>query len=87
MNNQTNAELDRTLREDFCPLLREILEDGLKQNSTMLFSKKIDLWRLIELTTPTTGRLHEAKMKSQVNLPSPIDWIEKFNSFIYQLLK
>ena len=68
-------------------MLCELLEDGLRDNSNTLFSKKIDLWRLIELTIPTTGRLNEAKTKSQVGLPTTIDWSEKFNSFIYQLLK
>ncbi|CAF1261930.1 unnamed protein product [Rotaria sordida] len=86
LNNQTNSELDRILRQDLCSLLREILDDGLRQYSGSLFSKKINLWRLIELTTPTTNRFNEAKMKAQVDIPSTIDWIEKFNSFIYHLL-
>ena len=87
LNNQTNPELDRTLRQDFCPLLREVLEDGIRPYSGSLFSKKNNLWRLIESTTPTTGRFNEAKTKAQTGLPSNADWIEKFNSFIYHLLK
>ncbi|CAF1355167.1 unnamed protein product [Adineta steineri] len=86
LNNITNRELDRTLRQDLCPLLREVLEDGLRQYSGSLFSKKVNLWRLIDLTTPTTGRLNEAKTKAQLGLPSTADWIEKFNAFIYHLL-
>ncbi len=79
--------MDRTLRQDLCPLLREVLEDGLRQYSGSLFSKKINLWRLIDLTTPTTGRFNEAKIKAQLGLSSTADWIEKFNAFIYHLLK
>ena len=70
-----------------CPLLREVLEDGLRQYGGSLFSKKMNLWRLIDLTTPTTGRIHEAKTKAQLGLSSTVDWIEKFNAFIYHLLK
>ncbi|CAF1659322.1 unnamed protein product, partial [Adineta ricciae] len=40
LNNQTNPELDRILRFDFCPLLRAVLEDGLRQHSGSLFSRK-----------------------------------------------
>lgn len=87
MNNTTNRELDRTLKNDLCPILREVLEDGLRQYSGSLFSRKINLWRLIDLTTPSTGRFHEAKMKAQLGLSSTVDWSEKFNAFIYQLLK
>jgi len=87
LNNLINHELDRTLRQELCSLLREILEDGLRQNSSSIFSKKINLWRLIDLTTPTIGRFNEAKIKAQVGLSSTVDYIEKFNSFIYQLLK
>ncbi|CAF1278856.1 unnamed protein product [Adineta steineri] len=86
LNNQTNPELDRTLRLDFCPLLREVLEDGLRQHAGSLFSRKVNLWRLIDLTTPATSRFNEIKMKVQLELSSNIDWIEKFNSFIYHLL-
>jgi len=81
-----NRELDRTLRQDLCPLLREVLEDGLRQYSGSLFTKKMNLWRLIDMTTPTTGRFHEAKTKAQLGLSSSADWIEKFNAFIYHLL-
>lgn len=87
LNNVTNRELDRTLRQDLCPLLREVLEDGLRQYSGSLFSKKVNLWRLIDLTTPTTGRYNEAKVKAQLGLSSTVDWTEKFNGFIYHLLK
>jgi hypothetical protein len=83
----TNRELDRTLRLDLCPLLREILEDGLRQHPGSLFSKKVNLWRLIELTTPTTGHFNEAKAKAQLGLSSTTDSTEKFNAFIYHLLK
>ncbi|CAF0865476.1 unnamed protein product [Adineta ricciae] len=86
LNNITNRELDRTLRQDLCPLLREVLEDGLRQYSGSLFSKKVNLWRLIDLTTPTTGRFNEAKLKAQLGLSSTADWTEKFNGFIYHLL-
>ncbi|UJR35550.1 hypothetical protein I4U23_028303 [Adineta vaga] len=86
LNNVANRELDRTLRQDLCPLLREVLEDGLRQYSGSLFSKKVNLWRLIDLTTPTTGRFNEAKTKAQLGLSSTVDWIEKFNGFIYHLL-
>ena len=87
MNNVTNDELDRTLRQDLCPLLREVLEDGLRQHAGSLFSKKVNLWRLIDLTTPNVGRFNEAKAKAQLGLPSTVDWMEKFNAFIYQLLE
>ncbi|CAF2375326.1 unnamed protein product [Rotaria sp. Silwood2] len=86
LNNQINYELDRILRQDLCSLLREILDDGLRQYSGSLFSKKMNLWRVIELLTPITSRFNEAKMKAQLDIPSTIDWIEKFNSFIYHLL-
>ncbi|CAF0759616.1 unnamed protein product [Rotaria sordida] len=86
LNNITNRELDRTLRQDLCPLLREVLEDGLRQYSGSLFSKKINLWRLIDFTTPKTGRFNDAKVKAQLGLSSTVDWIEKFNAFIYHLL-
>lgn len=87
LNNQTNLELDRILRQDLCTLIREILEDGLRQTTnSLLFSKKIHLWRLIDSITPSTGRLNEIKIKSQLGLPSTADPIDKFNSFIYQLL-
>lgn len=79
--------MDRTLRQDLCPLLREVLEDGLRQYGGSLFSKKMNLWRLIDLTTPTTGHFNEAKVKAQLGLSSAADWIEKFNAFIYHLLK
>jgi hypothetical protein len=87
LNNVANRELDRTLRQDLCPLLRELLEDGLRQYSGSIFSKKINLWRLIDISTPTIGRLNEAKTKAQLGLSSTADWIEKFNAFIYHLLK
>jgi hypothetical protein len=67
--------------------LREVLEDGLRQNGGNLFSKKVNLWRLIDLTTPATGRFNEAKLKAQLGLSSTVEWTEKFNAFIYQLLK
>ncbi|CAF0873906.1 unnamed protein product [Rotaria sp. Silwood1] len=86
LNNITNRELDRTLRQDLCPLLREVLEDGLRQYGGSLFSKKINLWRLIDFTTPKTGRFNDAKVKAQLGLSSTVDWIEKFNAFIYHLL-
>ncbi|CAF4553282.1 unnamed protein product [Rotaria sp. Silwood1] len=86
LNNQTNYELDRILRQDLCPLLRDILDDGLRPCSGSLFSKKNNLWRLVELTIPTTSRFNEAKIKAQVDLSFTMDWIEKFNSFIYHLL-
>ncbi|CAF2097617.1 unnamed protein product [Rotaria magnacalcarata] len=86
LNNLTNRELDRTLRLDLCPLLREVLEDGLRQYGGSLFSKKINLWRLIDFTTPKTGRFNDAKVKAQLGLSSTVDWIEKFNAFIYHLL-
>jgi hypothetical protein len=86
LNNIANRELDRTLRQDLCPLLREVLEDGLRQYGGSLFSKKINLWRLIDLTTPATGRFNEAKVKAQLGLSSTVDWVEKFNAFIYHLL-
>ncbi|UJR10407.1 hypothetical protein I4U23_014610 [Adineta vaga] len=86
LNNQTNPELDRILRLDFCPLIRAVLEDGLRQHSGSLFSRKVNLWRLIDLTTPSTSRFNEAKMKVQIESSANTDWVEKFNSFIYQLL-
>ena len=87
LNNVSHRELDRTLRQDLCSLLREVLEDGLRQNGGNLFSKKVNLWRLIDLTTPATGRFNEAKLKAQLGLSSTVEWTEKFNAFIYQLLK
>ncbi|CAF3474932.1 unnamed protein product [Rotaria socialis] len=86
LNNQTNYELDRTLRQDLCSLLRELLDDGLRQYSGSLFSKKMNLWRLIDLATSKLSQFNEAKMKAQADLPSTTDWIERFNSFIYHLL-
>lgn len=47
----------------------------------------MNLWRLIELTTPTIGPFHEAKTRAQIGLSKTVEWIELFNSFIYQLLK
>ncbi|CAF4879426.1 unnamed protein product, partial [Rotaria magnacalcarata] len=49
--------------------------------------KKMNLWRLIDLTTSKLSQFNEAKMKAQADLLSTTDWSERFNSFIYHLLK
>ncbi|CAF0741362.1 unnamed protein product [Didymodactylos carnosus] len=89
LNNNSNQDLDRTLRNEFCPQLREVLEDGLKQHAGSLFSKKITLWRIIDLATPQTPQTrpyYEAKIKAQYLQGSSIDWTDKFNAFIFSLL-
>ncbi|CAF0835691.1 unnamed protein product [Didymodactylos carnosus] len=89
LNNNSNHELDRTLRNEFCPQLREVLEDGLKQHAGSLFSKKITLWRIIDLATPQnpqTRPYYEAKMKAQYLQGSSVDWTDKLNAFIFSLL-
>lgn len=42
---------------------------------------------MVDITTPATGRFNQAKIKAQADLPSTVDWVEKFNAFIYHLLK
>ena len=87
LNNLTNEELDCTLRHDLCPLLYEVLDDGLRQNSSSLFSRKTSVWRLIDVTTPMLSPYNEAKNKAQLAVPSAHDSIERFSAFVYHLLK
>ena len=78
-----NPELEDTLRYKLCPLIRSVLERGLRQHSSSLFTRKNNLWRLIDSTMTNDKLVQIAKSK----IPTTHDWIEKFNGFIYELLK